>query len=315
MPRNGSVILSEKTSSPPATLTSEASPTCGPTMCAATPNVTGLQGLEAGQPPCASPVGEMTDLFGQARAPANPSVPPARARRPMTAATCGLRGFLSSPSAALQQFLESRLKRQLDGAGSTLFSLTWKARATPAGRPYSQLVASAVRTSGSDCGSWPSPSASGFEAQDAERLKARREECKERTGNGNGFGLTLGQAAMLYASWASPSAGDFKSNEGSEAFHQARAEQTRGKPLSEQAHQLAGWATTQARDWKGPQGRSYKSEAADLPAQAGMLATGSPAQTEKRGQLSPSHSGWLMGYPRAHLDCAPTELPKSKRKS
>ncbi len=50
-----------------------------------------------------------------------------RARRPMTNATCGLRGFLSSASATLQSSLESRLRRRLDGAGSTLFSLTWKA--------------------------------------------------------------------------------------------------------------------------------------------------------------------------------------------
>ena len=46
---------------------------------------------------------------------------------------------------------------------------------------------------------WPTPNASGFEARDAERLKQRRQECKERTGNGNGFGLTLGQMACLEA--------------------------------------------------------------------------------------------------------------------
>ena len=46
---------------------------------------------------------------------------------------------------------------------------------------------------------WPTPSASGFEAKDAERLQQRRQECKERTGNGNGFGLTLGQMACLEA--------------------------------------------------------------------------------------------------------------------
>lgn len=80
----------------------------------------------------------------------------------MTNVTFGLRGFLSSPSYTLQQSLESRLKRQLDGAGSTLFSLTWRDKATPAGRPYCQLAASALRTSGSDCGSphhWTTPQA------------------------------------------------------------------------------------------------------------------------------------------------------------
>ena len=41
--------------------------------------------------------------------------------------------------------------------GSTLFTLTWKERATPSGRSIYALRASAHRTSGSDCGSWPTP--------------------------------------------------------------------------------------------------------------------------------------------------------------
>src|SRR6516165_712475 len=104
------------------------------------------------------------DLFGQEAVPASLSVPPARARVPMTSVICGLRGFLSSASASLQSSLESRLRRQLDGAGSTLFSLIWKRKATPAGRPYYQLQASAPRTSGSGFGSWPTPT-----LHDAER--------------------------------------------------------------------------------------------------------------------------------------------------
>ncbi len=44
---------------------------------------------------------------------------------------------------------------------------------------------------------YPTPSASGFEARDPVRLLERRQECKERTNNGNGFGLTLGQFATL----------------------------------------------------------------------------------------------------------------------
>jgi hypothetical protein len=44
---------------------------------------------------------------------------------------------------------------------------------------------------------YPTPSVTGFEAKDPERLLERRAECKERTNNGNGFGLTLGQFACL----------------------------------------------------------------------------------------------------------------------
>lgn len=46
---------------------------------------------------------------------------------------------------------------------------------------------------------WPTPAANEFEPKDLERLQQRREECASRTGNGNGFGLTLGQAVPLLA--------------------------------------------------------------------------------------------------------------------
>jgi hypothetical protein len=58
---------------------------------------------------------------------------------------------------------------------------------------------------------WPTPNAQEFGTVDLERLKQRREECKKRTGNGNGFGLTLGQCvAMNVAGWATPTTRDHK---------------------------------------------------------------------------------------------------------
>ena len=44
---------------------------------------------------------------------------------------------------------------------------------------------------------WPTLAANEYEPKDLERLAQRRKECAERTGNGNGFGLTLGQAVPL----------------------------------------------------------------------------------------------------------------------
>ncbi len=45
---------------------------------------------------------------------------------------------------------------------------------------------------------WPTPSANEFSHADAQALADRRARCKERTGNGNGFGLTLAQLMTLY---------------------------------------------------------------------------------------------------------------------
>lgn len=57
-----------------------------------------------------------------------------------------LRPFLtSSQSCGLQLFLANRLAQQLKNCGSMLYSLSWKKKATPAGRQYCQRAASAPR--------------------------------------------------------------------------------------------------------------------------------------------------------------------------
>jgi DNA (cytosine-5)-methyltransferase 1 len=55
--------------------------------------------------------------------------------------------------------LVSKLKQRLTTDGSTLFKLTWREKATPAGRLVSRLAASARRISDNDFGSWPTPKA------------------------------------------------------------------------------------------------------------------------------------------------------------
>lgn len=76
------------------------------------------------------------------------------------------------------------------------FGIDSKTLATWSCPSESAPVALALTTSGTGCScspSRPTPSASLFGCRDVERMLARRERLKQKHGNGNGFGLTLGQ--------------------------------------------------------------------------------------------------------------------------
>ena len=257
-----------------------------PMTCEDTSSATSSLESESGATPSGSQDGQMTASCGPAPARANHSARRVSSKEPQTPATFGLSGSGSSASVALSQSLASRLERRFATVGSILFRQTWRVLTTPSGRQLWAHTASAHRTSGSDCTSWPTPDASV--AQDGETFdtwEKRRLRTKARVKNGNGFGTPLTIAAQLaswptagasdasgtrkpknllathrpsgakvcqtlnhaafLATWTTPSSRDFKSNEGSEEFHAARREQARGKPLSEQAHQLSG----QPADW------------------------------------------------------------------
>jgi hypothetical protein len=261
------------------------------------------------------PDGPMIDLFGQVVVPANPSAPLDGARRPMTSVTCGLRGLLSSPSYALQQSLENRLRRQLDGAGSTLFSLTWKRKGTPAHRPYYQLVASARLTSETDFGSWPTPTkdeAGGTPEQFLARKRKLDGKC--------GVSLTALNLTAQLAAWPTPVTEDARSS----ARNGYMLTGHPGTTLLDAAR-MASWSTPSARDWKDTPGMavtginpdgSERERLDQLPRQAhlvgGTTSSGSPAPTGARDQLSPVFSGWLQGYSPEHLLCAPSKIQKKR---
>ena len=303
----------------------EASRTCSPTTCEASPSATSSPASAVGVPPCDLPDGLTRGPCGQGLARVSLSARQARERGLLTSGIYGLHGTTSSRSAALQSCLASRLKRRFASGGSTLFKLTWKDSSTPSGRPVCLLRASAHRTSDSGCGSWPTP----------------KREDSESTGAHRGRPDTLHSATQLSPWPTAAAARDWKGATDEKWGSNAR-------PLNEVAA-LAHWPTTTTTDAKSSGALGYGGQQfmtltdaariagwptpmAGTPAQngnnaagnndssrrtvdlaTGMTLSGSPAETAKRGQLNPAFSRWLMGYRAVWDDCAPTATPSSRK--
>ena len=312
-----------------------------------------LPALAAGATPCALPDGLTTDLFGQAVAHANPSAPPAPKKAPLMIDTSGLSGSISSASAALELSLVSKLKQRLTTDGSILFNLIWKAKATPAGRQVYRLRASGRRTLDKDSGSWPTPNCADVNAsrsstpqEYSERWMARKEhgsqlahtaqalaswptpqtmdtlppmDYEKRLNHPGRPGRTVSgnlREVVTIVGWPTPIVGDTTGGP-------RPPDDKRGPaPGLQAAAHLTSWPMTSTRDYKGGyQGGRIRNgkistDTLDVAAQltSGQTAIGSPAATENRGQLSPAHSRWLMGLPKAWDECAPTLSKKSRKK-
>ena len=219
--------------------------------------------------------------------------------------TFGPSSIASSLHGSLSECLANRLRARTDLLGSTLFTLTWKQRVTPSGRSIPALRASGRRTSGSGFTSWPIPN-------------------HNTTGAGNqgrdgGFNL---QTAAILASWPTPntpSGGRSVSIDKMDATGRT-ADGRKHTASLEHAVKFATWATPAARDYKdgacdldrNPVNKLLGREV--LLTASGPTPSGSPASTEKRGQLNPEFSRWLMGLPPEWDACAPTATRSSLRK-
>ena len=172
---------------------SDRSETLDPQTLPATGSATSSVALEFGREHCEMPGGQMMSTSGAAAVRVNRSRRRDVAAALPTSVISGPNGSGSSPPVDHLWLLASKFRARTASLGSTLYSMTWKARATPSGRLISQLRASVVRTHDSVSTSWPTP------VKEDARSSARHGYMIE----GNA-GTTLLDAARLTAEMPAP---------------------------------------------------------------------------------------------------------------
>ena len=252
---------------------------------------------------------------GQALARANHFQQQGKDLHRQTNGTCGPHGSISSRSANLTSSLANRLKEQLSTTGSTIYKLTWKLKATPQGRVYFQLAASARRTSGQDSGlllkGWATPNAS-----DEKWRYSNLAVVERRMKSGKQIGL---EAMSHLAGWRTPNHTD-----GEGGVMEVVPGKAGKYKLRDYVH-LAGWQTPKLPSGGGQAERMTAGGGLrKLEDQAlligplrltasGEMLTGSTAGMESGGQLNPNHSRWLQGYPEEWFSCVDWETLSSRR--
>jgi hypothetical protein len=261
----------------------------------------------SGKSPADLPSGPLTDTYGRRRVRASRSLPLAKGSEPMTQGTCGRTYFASSTPAGPLASWESRLRERLAMLGSTESALIWKASATPSGRSKSRLVQSTVHKNGPGIGGsqWPTPGAS-LAGDTPETHEARQSRVIKNHGRRMGTPLAIHmihaaegtKIEALVSQWPAPTVADVEG--GRKTRSGARSDEMLLNGL------MAQWAVPTARDWRSDRSKMTSEElygtkgrplARQILEASGAIATGSIAQTEKRGAPNPIFACWLMGWP------------------
>jgi hypothetical protein len=312
-----------------------------PTTSEGTPSAISSPESASGVTPLGSPDGPTTAKSGLAPAPASPSARPAKAKRSTTKGIFGQSGFLSSKHDDLSFALASRLRPLTDSLGSTLFSLTWTVRITPAGRSICALRASEPPTEGSVCIGWPTPQMSDVTGGgQAKRSDGRanlndfamlagwpttRAEDAESSGMRHSRGVADTMTAVpTLAGWGTPKPRDYRSENESSLTREGHPPDLNKMVL------LAGWTTPQAHDETGrskgqKEIHGTQHGCACLVNEARLTAFGDQPigfllgrngweTVPASGQLNAAHSRWLMGLPPVWDACGVTAMGSSRKR-
>jgi hypothetical protein len=182
--------------------------------------------------------------------------------------------------------LENKLQARTASAGSTLYTLTFKHRVTPAGLSIGALRASAPRTSASASGlsesGWQTPKVSDTASEKWETKKARNARLVA-AGKTKGCGSPALPAQAEMAGWPTPNAvnGDRAAYAD---FDKLMARKAAGRQQNlQEVVMMAGWPTPRSTD--GDKGS--------------RTAEGCEAEIARKGRLDdlPSTATYLAGWP------------------